>query len=691
MPADPLWAETIPATAPPPFPSVEELNLLCGLTDLDSYEVPDVMQSQKLNPPASIPLSGYDYVFASDTDGSQSPLAHDRAQKDDQFEGIGNWPRRLLHVPSMTSLEWQPGDQYGGHVAPRYNAVSYTWGRYDLDFPGTKKIKKYRNIKAIEIDGVTWRVPRINPTHFSVDHFQHLIWQTCEPVDDSRERIDFLWLDVACIDQNDGSQKSAEIGRQAVIFHGAQRVFVWLTKVLGDRLSHIVTNLLQSTNAAMAYAEEKKQDSARVKAFMSWLATARASLDDIFIDPWFTSLWTLQEAFLCQNAYILPLEAHLTAGGSEPSFKIGSHTTLEAICTMSTTLNQVIKSERPIVQAQWQANRADPDIRKRLKYLEEVYNMLNQRGILALATRNPIALYNIAQYRCTMHDRDRVYGIQQIFGLRLGTSAPGVSDSRSKYFNRFVLEDQLGAAILVEYPVASQLHNFTEPVEEGRGWRVSGSSTVPSLDIQSSIWGLGFDHRCQLVTEKIKGHRWGSFRGQTCDFADLSRAWKTVHETLSISKLPGAKSPQQIMLDTFLHTIGDESLNDPEEPLWTAVWSKRKEIPRDGQQHRLAWGLNALVPKKFEGELPLVLLLGSFIDGSQDDEQAIKVSARYHVGLIVVHKKAGTSPYWKRLGFCIWQYEYSDAALESIASPLLALMRAEDHGVGWKSLSGLLG
>ena len=253
MPADPLWAETIPATAPPPFPSVEELNLLCGLTDLDSYEVPDVMQSQKLNPPASIPLSGYDYVFASDTDGSQSPLAHDRAQKDDQFEGIGNWPRRLLHVPSMTSLEWQPGDQYGGHVAPRYNAVSYTWGRYDLDFPGTKKIKKYRNIKAIEIDGVTWRVPRINPTHFSVDHFQHLIWQTCEPVDDSRERIDFLWLDVACIDQNDGSQKSAEIGRQAVIFHGAQRVFVWLTKVLGDRLSHIVTNLLQSTSKYISF------------------------------------------------------------------------------------------------------------------------------------------------------------------------------------------------------------------------------------------------------------------------------------------------------------------------------------------------------------------------------------------------------------------------------------------------------
>jgi hypothetical protein len=41
----------------------------------------------------------------------------------------------------------------------------------------------------------------------------------------------FLWLDVACIDQNNGPQKDIEIGRQAKIFQGAQHVFVWLTKL----------------------------------------------------------------------------------------------------------------------------------------------------------------------------------------------------------------------------------------------------------------------------------------------------------------------------------------------------------------------------------------------------------------------------------------------------------------------------
>lgn len=435
--------------------------------------------------------------------------------------------------------------------------------------------------------------------------------------------------------------------------------------------------------------KEKNQHRSRAKASIEWLASVRASLDGIFIDPWFTSLWTLQEAFLCQHAFVLPLEADLKPIDSLLDLKIGSYATLEALCTVSTALNDVIKSERPIVESQWQADKKDSVLLKWLKYLNDIYFMLNQRGLLALATRNPIALYNIAQYRKTTRDPDRVYGIQQIFDLRLGTSASGVTESRSKYFNRFILEDQLGAAILVKYSVASQLHVFTEPVEEGRGWRVSGASTIPSLGIQRDIWGLEFEHRCHFSTEKIKGQRWGVFRGQTCSFAELSRAWKIVHE--ASSSLLGAKSPQQIFLDTLLQNIGDQSaVSDANEPIWTAVWSKRKEVPRDEQQHRLAWELNALIPEEFEGESPIVLLLGSFDDGSQSG-QAMNGSAKYHVGLLLVHKKAASRAYCKRLGFCIWQYGFGDRTLEDTASPHLALMRAEDHCAGWDSLSGLFG
>ncbi|KAL2799239.1 hypothetical protein BJX66DRAFT_293412 [Aspergillus keveii] len=41
---------------------------------------------------------------------------------------------------------------------------------------------------------------------------------------------DFLWLDVACIDQRPNSRENAsEIGRQAKICKRAQDVYVWLT------------------------------------------------------------------------------------------------------------------------------------------------------------------------------------------------------------------------------------------------------------------------------------------------------------------------------------------------------------------------------------------------------------------------------------------------------------------------------
>lgn len=260
MPTEKLRAETAPLIAPTPSTTDEECSILGGVANSYEYEVPDILQSQEKNPPASIPLSGYDYKFASDTDSLQRPLADDQIQEDDQLEGIGAWPRRLLHVPSMTSLEWRPGDKYGGHVAPRYNAISYTWGRYDLDIPGAKKMKRYRNTKAIQIKGVNWPVPRICPEHFSVDQFHRLIWQACESVDGAEGNCDFLWLDVACIDQNNGPQKYAEIGRQAVIFHGAQRVFVWLTKLGSESLSHNFTNLVQSACKYISFSVRSKKN-----------------------------------------------------------------------------------------------------------------------------------------------------------------------------------------------------------------------------------------------------------------------------------------------------------------------------------------------------------------------------------------------------------------------------------------------
>ena len=234
--------------SPSPLPSAEEFEALCCLPEIDTWQAQDVLESYTQNPPASIPRSQFDHDFAADMDDSEALTDADRRQHDGEDEKFGRWPHRLLHVPSMTSMEWQPGNVYGTYIAPKYSAVSYTWGRYDLDRPGVKCKRKYRNIRGIDIKGIDWPVPRINPDEqFSVDQFQTLIQQTCEPIKNTDERTDFLWLDVACIDQNNGPQKMAEIGRQAVIFQGAQRVFIWLTKIHKERLSRILNELVQSS------------------------------------------------------------------------------------------------------------------------------------------------------------------------------------------------------------------------------------------------------------------------------------------------------------------------------------------------------------------------------------------------------------------------------------------------------------
>lgn len=85
------------------------------------------------------------------------------------FDDDCDWPRRLLHVPSMTSYQWTPGDQYGDVVKPSYVALTYTWGRWRLD-EGERP-----DIKALPVKGVTWPIPRIKPDHFTTTELEECL------------------------------------------------------------------------------------------------------------------------------------------------------------------------------------------------------------------------------------------------------------------------------------------------------------------------------------------------------------------------------------------------------------------------------------------------------------------------------------------------------------------------------------
>ena len=77
----------------------------------------------------------------------------------------------------MTSHECAPGNTYGSCVAPKYNAISYTWGCYDLQYMADFNKDVLRNRTSIAVAGIPWAddVLRVHPRHFSIRDFSRVI------------------------------------------------------------------------------------------------------------------------------------------------------------------------------------------------------------------------------------------------------------------------------------------------------------------------------------------------------------------------------------------------------------------------------------------------------------------------------------------------------------------------------------
>lgn len=379
---------------------------------------------------------------------------------------LAGWPRRLLHVPTMTSYRWSPGNVYGPCKAPPYNAITYTWGRWMLRDP-----EDHPDVHAVDIKGVDWDIPRIHPEHFTRDEFMAVILRSTEPLKEevwrrrgnresrrnySSTSVEFLWLDVACIDQSFSSPESAaEIGRQADIFRGANHVFAWLASFTGNELLETLTNI---SIPSPFYPNARLPRP---------LETTQESLERLCADPWFSSLWTLQEAFLRQDAAFLSRDGELPGNRLPPS---------EEKLYFAVDLATLIGTCRDMVwfinQEYWDAPTATT-----LRISERHQEMIERIGVSGFDTHNPLTAFIASGHRITSREPDRVYGIQQIFGFRLGSSEIGASGCT---FTREELEAQFGREILARYPVMSQLFVSQKPIEFGNGWRISPGSKIES-------------------------------------------------------------------------------------------------------------------------------------------------------------------------------------------------------------------
>lgn len=591
----------------------------------------------------------------------------------------------------MTSYEWQTGNQYGPFISPKYAAISYTWGRWML----ADGVKPW--IQSLKVENTSWAIPRVDEDLFTLAEFQRAI-QTCISARDSLNGLEFIWLDVACINQNKGDASGAlEIGRQAKIFGGADRVFVWLAghtvaqpRGRWDSFDSALDFIAQAASVTQILLPKLLEEKAKLgdDLRIDNRRETRELPDDLFdqegnladLDtcisfvtkaPWFSSLWTLQEAFLRTDSFFLMPDGTLLERDSGSPFTLSSLVQacgiIHKACTASAEARLIALKEKSFHE-------------------QALLHNINSKGLDALSSRNPMALYTGANRRHTKRPLDRIYGIMQVFRFQLGKASPAaIHEDPTKEWTLEELEVEMGAALIEQYPLMSQLHVHRSSVEGRQAWRISNSSVIPALarDLPYTEHGeiQGKVERCssELSVKKAGNHIYGNFKGKTCSFETIKDAWAAADAQKGGAGCGDFTSVVQIALDATVFTSKD----------FLQVQQNLYEIPRNHQQHLLA---DLLASKlRDAGKKAIVVLLGRILIGEETrTELNPLVSTETYVGMIVMECRDTTvGRWWKRLGICTWGGQHPTSNKLSPEDLHFSLLKGETPG--WAFMDGIFG
>ncbi|KAI0448513.1 hypothetical protein F5B21DRAFT_112012 [Xylaria acuta] len=554
-----------------------------------------------------------------------------QSRADLRGDPLGRWPRRLLHVPTMISYEWSPGNKYGKHYAPEYNAITYTWGRWRLN-PTERP-----DVRSISVSGVHWDIPRVHPDRFTTNELEQLIRTAtkAQPMfahlgSNPSSSCDFVWLDIVCIDQRDGSPTAAsEIGRQALIFDGAKQVVVWLNTFTTHSLNRFIHELFRATEKL----EEKEENRAALDDSVSraLLRHLQKSFDQIFSDPWFSSLWTLQEAYLRSDAVLASREGCIAEG---PAYggTLKSHANLYDLIGFCEPLinSRFIKEQAPSHE------------------YNSIRKLIEKSGLQALAEDSALATYIAAASRNFTKPSDAIYGIQQIFDARVGVTAPGADHRKAWSLDQ--LEIQLGSHLLRQHPVLSQMHVYTTPADLGSAWRVSKTRSIIPPDqrfVAYTTTRAAREHdpenplelsMCSLLVERAKETVWCRFNGPWCAFAEFRR----ISMQLSEHDILKDKMRESNLVTIYLDVTPElAKCPDYHSGGYTMV-------PQGSRQNACSLWL----AKAFSPDTLRVLLLG------RRGRSRNSAEPRVLVGLLLLRCR-GEGPglpslYYRRIGFCVW-------------------------------------
>ena len=153
---------------------------------------------------------------------------------------------------------------------PQYDALSYVWGNRIAEDP-------------IMVDGIAVRV-----TENLEAAMRHL------------RRLDMsiiLWIDALCINQKNVLERNQQVSLMGAIYRGAQEVLAWLGEI--DAETSKVLSMIETLGGDLMLHWDPELSPAISEEMLS--ASQFLGLCSLLGRPWWTRVWTVQEAILPEH------------------------------------------------------------------------------------------------------------------------------------------------------------------------------------------------------------------------------------------------------------------------------------------------------------------------------------------------------------------------------------------------------
>lgn len=536
-------------------------------------------------------------------------------------------------------MEWQPGNIYGQGREPSYSILSYTWGRFEVP-EGPR----------LDVKGIDWKLPSINEDHFTVAALRRLLEHVML-------KDDFIWIDIACIDQKREKEKMQEVGRQAIIFKGARQAYVWLNKSEPETLNRHMQTLMR---CCYDFAQGN----------VDALKAAEEIMDSIpqllKQEPWFSSLWTLQESVLQRHAIVLDKRG-------EPVTTHGPWTG-ESAYTQLMDISGACAVARGLIDHAMQAESGagdDGSLSPQSARLQSLLTIIDESGIDFMLCPNPNIQYAAAWFRKTSRAEDRIYAIMQIYGYRLGNSA--TSTRKTQHFTLEDLELQFLTELTSQSALLSQAFQHINPPKARQSWCITNHIRVPERLHKIIVNNEFLNSACTIsVHKKRKAH----FEGTACTLRELLEFWKSRSQRTLMRLEKASDAPRELKERNAYFNYGShnsrffkrakqgmmmdsDDLSSFEWPPDTRILDEIGEPiiecrgPQLAQAADTQQAIGEAIINKYCDMTPSVLYLGRARHIESMDVALIILRDGSARGGLRMKKKA----IWRRIGICFWHVE----------------------------------